>query len=52
MAVLKLIWWKHKPGKIGQYSSARVHATLKVNPDGTYGLDNFDDLPPEEIDGF
>lgn len=52
MAVLKLVWWKHKPGKIGQYSSAKVHGTLTVKPDGTYTLNNLEGLTPEEIDGF
>jgi CRISPR-associated protein Csd2 len=52
MAVLKLVWWKHKPGKIGQYSSAKVHGTLTVKPDGTYTLNNLEGLTPEEINGF
>lgn len=51
MAVLKVLWWKHN-SKAGQYSSAKVHGTLKVNADGTYGLDDLPGLPPEEIDGF
>jgi CRISPR-associated protein Csd2 len=51
MSVLKLIWWEHN-SKSGQYSSAKVHRALKVNPDGTYSLDNLPDLKPEEIDGF
>ncbi len=52
MAVIKVIWWKHRAGKCGQYSSARVHGTLKVNLDGTYTLNNLDGLIAEEIDGF
>ena len=51
MRVLKVFWWKHS-SKPGQYSSAKVHATLKVSPDGTYLLENLDGLIPEEIDGF
>lgn len=51
MAVKKVIWWKHNC-KSGQYSSAKVHRTLQVNPDGTYQLQNLDGLTPEEIDGF
>ena len=51
MRVLKVFWWKHS-SKPGQYSSAKVHATLKVSPDGTYILENLDGLIPEEIDGF
>ncbi len=51
MAVEKLIWWQHNC-KSGQHSSAKVHRTLHVNPDGSYQLTNFDGLVPEEIDGF
>jgi CRISPR-associated protein Csd2 len=51
MAVRKVLWWKHN-SKAGQYSSAKVHATLKVEPDGSYSLENLDGLQPEEIDGF
>lgn len=51
MAVKKVVWWKHNC-KSGQYSSAKVHRTLQVNPDGTYQLQNLDGLTPEEIDGF
>jgi CRISPR-associated protein Csd2 len=52
MAVRKVIWWEHKPGKVGQYSSAKVHKTLTVNTDGSYSLKNLDGLEPKEIDGF
>lgn len=52
MAVRKVIWWEHKPGKVGQYSSAKVHNTLTVNADGSYSLRNLDGLKPLEIDGF
>jgi CRISPR-associated protein Csd2 len=51
MRVLKVFWWKHL-SKLGQYSSARVHGTLKVSPDGTFTLENLHGLTPEEIDGF
>lgn len=51
MRVLKVFWWKHA-NKPGQYSSARVHGTLKVSQDGTYTLENLNGLTPEEIDGF
>ncbi len=51
MEILKVIWWKHNC-KAGQYSSAKVHASLKINPDGTYSLNNLNGLKPEEIDGF
>ena len=51
MEVLKVIWWKHNC-KAGQYSSAKVHRTLTVNPDGSAALENLDGLEPEILDGF
>ena len=51
MQVLKLIWWEHN-SKAGQYSSAKVHGSLKVNADGGYELEKLDGLTPQEIDGF
>lgn len=51
MVVEKVIWWKHN-SRAGQYSSAKVHRTLDVKPDGSYSLNNLDGLIPEEIDGF
>lgn len=51
MAVEKVIWWQHN-SKAGQYSSAKVHRSLKVNPDGSYQLATLDNLTAEEIDGF
>ena len=51
MQVLKLIWWEHN-SKAGQYSSAKVHSSLKVNADGSYELEKLDGLTPQEIDGF
>lgn len=51
MEVLKVIWWQHSC-KAGQYSSAKVHRTLVVNPDGGYTLSSLDGLTPEEINGF
>lgn len=51
MEVLKVIWWKHN-SKAGQYSSAKVHRTLSVQPDGNIKLDTLDGLPPEILDGF
>lgn len=51
MSVLKVLWWRHN-SRAGQYSSARVHATLKVAPDGGYHLENLDGLQPDELDGF
>lgn len=52
MEVLKVIWWQQK-GKSGQHSSAKVHRSLVVNPDGTYTLSSdLKGLDPDCIDGF
>lgn len=51
MEILKVIWWKHNC-KAGQYSSAKVHRTLSVHPDGNFKLDTLDELKPEILDGF
>lgn len=51
MEVLNVIWWQHNC-KAGQYSSAKVHRTLKVNPDGSIEIDPLDGLNPERIPGF
>lgn len=51
MEVLKVIWWKHNC-KAGQYSSAKVHRTLSVQPDGSIKLDALSGLTPEILDGF
>jgi len=51
MEVLKVIWWQHNC-KAGQFSSAKVHRTLSVSPDGGYELARLDGLKVEEIDGF
>lgn len=51
MQVLTVFWWTHNC-KAGQYSSAKVHGSLKVNEDGTYELGNLDGLKPEIINGF
>ena len=50
MEVLKLVWWRHNC-KNGQYSSAKVHRTLSVAPDGSIELENLPDLIPEVVDG-
>lgn len=60
MEVVKLIWWEHNC-KDGQYSSAKVHRSVKVNlhddvavpscfEDYDIGIDNLDGLTPEVID--
>jgi CRISPR-associated protein Csd2 len=51
MEILKVIWWKHNC-KAGQYSSAKVHRTLSVHPDGNVKLDALEGLQPEILDGF
>jgi CRISPR-associated protein Csd2 len=51
MAVTKVFWWQHNC-KAGQYSSARVHQTLHVEPDGSYSLASLDGLTAETIEGF
>lgn len=51
MQVLNVIWWEHNC-KSGQYSSARVHGSLTVNPDGSFDLHALEGLTPEVIEGF
>lgn len=51
MEVLKVLWWRHN-SRAGQYSSAKVHRSLRPSRDGSYTLDALKDLIPEEIDGF
>lgn len=48
MEALKVIWWKHNC-KAGQYSSAKVHATLdrqSIKIDGSYELGKLENLTP------
>lgn len=49
MEVMKVIWWQHN-SPCGQYSSAKVHRSLKVGNDGTYTLEERAGLKPEELD--
>lgn len=51
LEVLKVFWWNHRC-KSGKYSSAKVHKSLNVNPDGTYTLNHLEGLDPEIIEGF
>lgn len=51
MVVEKVIWWQHN-SKAGQFSSAKVHRTLQVYPNGSFELTNLDGLEPEIIEGF
>lgn len=51
LEVLKVFWWDHGC-KSGKYSSAKVHKSIHVNPDGTYTLNHLEGLEPEIIEGF
>ena len=51
MEVLKVIWWQHNC-KAGQYSAAKVHRTLTVDPSGGFKLASLEGLEPEVTDGF
>jgi CRISPR-associated protein Csd2 len=51
MAVKKVFWWKHNC-KSGQYSSAKVHASVAVAPDGSHELSDLGKLKHEIIEGF
>jgi CRISPR-associated protein Csd2 len=50
MEVLNVIWWQHDSPS-GQYSSAKVHRSLTVNPDGTFEISELNGLKPEIIEG-
>lgn len=60
MEVCKLYWWKHKT-QMGQYSSAKVHRSLKIIPviempksinDYSVSLELLEGLTPEINDGI
>jgi CRISPR-associated protein Csd2 len=53
MAVKMVFWWKHNC-KSGQFSSAKVHKSLSVTPDGSWTIDTgaTPGLKAEEIAGF
>lgn len=51
MCVLHWFWWE-QDGKTPKYSSAKVHRSLKVNPDGSFELTDLDGLKPESDNGF
>ncbi len=51
MEVLNVVWWRHNC-KAGQYSSAKVHRTLTVQPDGGLKFDGLVGLDPEILGGF
>ena len=57
MQVLAVVWWKHA-SRVGQYSSAKVHDSLRkiLNADGTFDRKiltaSMAELQPEVIEGF
>jgi CRISPR-associated protein Csd2 len=51
MNIEKVIWWEHNC-KAGQYSSAKVHRSLKVASDGSYEFETLEGLEPQVIEGF
>lgn len=51
MEVLSVVWWQHNC-KAGQFSSAKVHRSITVNPDGSIARTDLGGLAPEVIDGF
>lgn len=53
LAVEKVFWWKHNC-KSGQYSSAKVHRSLKVKKADPYSYElcELSGLVPEVIEGF
>ena len=51
MEIRKLFWFKHNC-KIGQYSSAKVHNSIKVDEFGNYIIEALPGLEPEVLDGF
>ena len=53
MRILKVFWWKHSC-PTGQYSSAKVHGSLKPrdNEEDSYELTELVGLKPEIINGF
>ena len=62
MEVVKIFWWRHN-NKIGQYSSAKIHASLEVRQkdevayptsidDYDIKLQTLDGITPEIIDGI
>ena len=51
LEVVKVIWWQHNC-RAGTHSSAKVHRSLHVEPDGAYSLDKLANMAAEEIEGF
>jgi CRISPR-associated protein Csd2 len=51
MEILKVVWWEHG-SKAGKHSSAKVHRSLTVSPDGSVKITALDGLEPAVIEGF
>jgi len=49
MVVLKVIWWTHTQEVL---SSAKVHRSLEILPDGRYTLEQLTGVTVEELDGI
>lgn len=49
MQVLKVVWFTHN-SKSGQYSSAKVHKSVKVDNEGNVLIEELDGLKPEIIE--
>lgn len=50
MCIQKLIWFTHRT-RAGQYSSAKVHGSVKVDKDGMVTMTALEGLVPEVIEG-
>ncbi len=50
MQVVELVWFEHN-SKSGQYSSAKVHQSVKVDKDGKLTVEPLAGLTPERIEG-
>lgn len=48
MQVVKVVWFTHN-SKSGQYSSAKVHNSIKVDNDGNVTIEPLDGLQPEVL---
>jgi CRISPR-associated protein Csd2 len=51
MEVVSVVWWKHNC-KAGKYSSAKVHQSVEVKPDGEILVKKLEGLTAEIIPGF
>lgn len=51
MQIIKVIWWEHNCAS-GQYSSAKVHGSLKIEADGSFTLAELSGLRADLVDGF